>query len=190
MDPTKEVLPYGLIASDAPDPMLANEVPVSHIGINCEQIGWRATQRMHHALLGIEALGTETELIPPLGVVQGCSTITQKRADIVVQRARLKMAQMSVAELSATAVAYELQMNRKTLYEHFVRSTGQSLADEIKCIKFTEAKRLLLETKMNVADIALRLGYAKESAFIHAFRLHIGKLQDAFADPDTSVTTN
>lgn len=180
LDPSAEVLPYGFIAGDAPDTVLSSDLSLTHVDIDCEKIGWCAAERMHRHLLGLEPLGADAMLLAPCGLVRGNTTVVQKTADVVVQRARLAMAQIPLAELSAAAVADALNVNRKTLYEHFVKATGTSLAHEIKALKLAEAMRLLRQTGLNVADIAQQLGYAKESAFIHAFRIQTGQTPGAY----------
>lgn len=46
----------------------------------------------------------------------------------------------------------------------------QTFVDYLNYIRITEAKKLLLTTKMNVTEVALNVGYSNTSYFIRQFK--------------------
>lgn len=165
---------FGLIAGDAPESDWPAEACFSHIQLNCERIGYRAAERLHRHLIGVEPLLGDVEYVAPVGLFKGKSTSPLGIKDSIVHRARLLMEEMPPELLTATHLAKEMRMDRKTLYSHFNTVTGMSLADAIKEHKLHTAQRLLQSTELTVAAIAQRVGYAKESAFIYSFRKQVG----------------
>lgn len=59
---------------------------------------------------------------------------------------------------------------RKIVYE----LTGKSLIDYINLLRIEKAKRLLLETKLNMKQIAAEVGYYNVQSFNRFFRKYEG----------------
>jgi AraC family transcriptional regulator len=56
----------------------------------------------------------------------------------------------------------------------FQRVTGISPGRFLSAVRLQEAKRLLISTKLNVADISLRVGYASVGTFSTRFTKSVG----------------
>jgi AraC family transcriptional regulator len=80
------------------------------------------------------------------------------------------------------AVAHEVQMS----YSHFARSFKQSMGVSPNVYmteqKIGRAKKLLSETDLRIADIALRTGFASQSHFTTTFRKLVWTTPKAFRD--------
>jgi AraC family transcriptional regulator len=80
------------------------------------------------------------------------------------------------------AVAHEVQMS----YSHFARSFKQSMGVSPNVYmteqKIGRAKKLLSETDLRIADIALRTGFANQSHFTSTFRKRVWTTPKAFRD--------
>ena len=72
-------------------------------------------------------------------------------------------------DISLEAVASELSMHPRTLNRR-LHAEGKSFRELINEARFDVARQLLAGTRMDVADIALALGYADPSGFTHAFQ--------------------
>ena len=65
-------------------------------------------------------------------------------------------------------------LSRSALHEHFAQLVGQPPMQYLAQWRMQVASRMLLETSMNVASIALESGYESEAAFSRAFKRVVG----------------
>jgi AraC-like DNA-binding protein len=82
---------------------------------------------------------------------------------------RLLHARVVFPDVSLETVATELSMHPRTLNRR-LRAEGSNFRDLVNEARFFVSRQLLSTTKMEVADIALGLGYADPSGFTHAFQ--------------------
>jgi AraC-like DNA-binding protein len=82
---------------------------------------------------------------------------------------RMLRARVVFPDISLEAVASELSMHPRTLNRR-LHAEGKSFRELINEARFDVARQLLAGTRMDVADIALALGYADPSGFTHAFQ--------------------
>jgi AraC family transcriptional regulator len=84
--------------------------------------------------------------------------------------------------LALPAVAHEVQMS----YSHFSRAFKQSMGVSPNVYmteqRIERAKKLLSETDLRIADIALRTGFASQSHFTSTFRKLVWTTPKAFRD--------
>ena len=71
--------------------------------------------------------------------------------------------------LAASRVASALGMSERSLHRR-LREVGQSYRGMVDNFRRKEAERLLLDGRVDMAEIAHRLGFADQSAFSRAFR--------------------
>jgi len=83
-------------------------------------------------------------------------------------------------EVALAAVADEVQMS----YSHFARAFKQSMGVSPNVYlteqRIERAKKLLSETDLRIADIALRIGFASQSHFTSTFRKLVWTTPKAF----------
>jgi AraC-like DNA-binding protein len=82
---------------------------------------------------------------------------------------RMLRARVVFPDISLEAVASELSMHPRTLNRR-LQAEGKSFRELINEARFDVARQLLAGTRMDVADIALALGYADPRGFTHAFQ--------------------
>jgi len=76
--------------------------------------------------------------------------------------------------LSITKIAEEFQMHPVYLSSFCKEQTGESLLDYINKVRVDKAKKLLKEQKMNISDIAKKVGYYDCKALIRIFKKYEG----------------
>src|SRR6478736_1980044 len=72
------------------------------------------------------------------------------------------------------SLAHEVGLSRSALAERFAQLVGQPPMQYLANWRMQVASRLLLESTMNVASIALETGYDSEAAFSRAFKRLVG----------------
>lgn len=100
----------------------------------------------------------------------------------VKRRRDVDVAQLALKRLSASYqrpplfrdLARELATNPNHLQTSFKAAFGITMADYCLERRIREAQRLLLEGKLNVAQIAERVGYNHQSNFTATFSAHLG----------------
>ena len=78
------------------------------------------------------------------------------------------------------AVLDEVPIGRRSLERRFRKALGRGLAEEIRQSQLARAKRLLVETDLKVATIAVQSGYCDFRHMAQAFRQGIGISPSAF----------
>lgn len=79
-------------------------------------------------------------------------------------------ASMWTVEALASAVA----MSRSAFAERFTRYVGQPPLEYVGRWRMVKAAELLAGSRLSVAEVAERVGYASEAAFNRAFKRHVG----------------
>lgn len=72
-------------------------------------------------------------------------------------------------ELSVEYVLGEMEVHRSTASKKFKSRTGRSIIDYLNDLRLTEAKRLLLNTRLPIKQIAQDCGFADPSYFSRVF---------------------
>ena len=67
-------------------------------------------------------------------------------------------------------LATEVGMSRSAFAALFTRTVGQPPLDYIRSWRLVLARLMLANGENNVAQVAMRVGYASQSAFSHAYR--------------------
>lgn len=73
-------------------------------------------------------------------------------------------------DLTLRSLAEQFNANSVYLGRLFKEETGQTFTMYLNSVRMREAKRLLLETDMTVADIASTIGYASVGYFVNQFK--------------------
>ena len=71
-------------------------------------------------------------------------------------------------------IASSLGLNRSYLTRLFKEATGYSLSDYLLTYRMKVAARLILESSMNISEIATSVGYSDSFTFSKAFKRHFG----------------
>lgn len=95
-------------------------------------------------------------------------------SDALVRSAAALMRRNMEAPLPVADLAQQLGQDRKTLERRIKASTGRSPASVCRTIRLREARRLVQQTTLGIAEIAQRCGYQDASAMTRAYRLEFG----------------
>ncbi len=110
------------------------------------------------------------EAIAPITVSVRQSTDQLAVDDPLAARALRRIRTRTESRLSATALAGELGVSRRTLERHMERAVGRSVHAAIFEARLQRAHRMVVETRLPVGEIAARSGFSKHSHFNAAFK--------------------
>jgi AraC-like DNA-binding protein len=96
------------------------------------------------------------------------------RHDLVATVRVLLEMLMPIGEASLGGVARALGMHPRTLQRR-LQAHGLSLSDLLDQQRRAMARRIVLERRMSLTELALTLGYSEQSAFNHAFERWFGE---------------
>ena len=91
--------------------------------------------------------------------------------DRVIEYVKLNHADIN---LSVTSIADELKIHQSYLSKIFKEQIGEGLLDYIHKIRISEAKKLLLNTDLNMEAIASKTGYSNIRTFMRTFKKYEG----------------
>ena len=123
---------------------------------------------------------SETRLAHLLGIAWRHVFLPQHRNGVADNYARLAafaydyMRGHLAWELTIDTVASALKISRATLVRVFARESNLSFNACLRSMRMNEAYYLLKERGMNVAECALRCGYADPAYFSRVFKKHFG----------------
>lgn len=148
--------------------------PISAILQATQMIGFRAAQVLDGLMHGRSAPSAPV-VIPPLHVVTRQSTDTFTLHDEVLARAlnRLKQDE-TLRNISVGDLASHAGVSRRVLERRFREVLQRSPANEIRWARLECARRLLLETDLNIFMVGETAGFPNQSYFARRFSEHFG----------------
>ncbi len=90
--------------------------------------------------------------------------------DALVRETQDRMESDPGGEHSLNSLAAGVGLSTRSLVRRFRDATGQSPSQYLRNLRLREAKALLLQSDLSVADIGWRCGYGSPSRFAQAFR--------------------
>ncbi len=148
---------------------LLSPIPITSVDPDFASIGWRAAEVLDGVLAGKDP-PDEPIRIPPRRVVERQSTDFPNETDQLAVRAARLIRQRACDGVSVAEVVDALPVTQRSLERRFRRVFGHTLRDEIIRARMTEARRLLADTRMPVADVAARTGFSDAKHFSTMFR--------------------
>lgn len=115
------------------------------------------------------ALSSRDSLLHDHLVKQAESLRANQEKDFAGELRRLLRQCLMSGECSAPAIARQLCMHEHTLNRR-LEVEGTNFRHELEQVRYTVAQQLLSATNANLSEIAISLGYADSSAFIHAYK--------------------
>jgi len=97
----------------------------------------------------------------------------QGRSDVLVEQVIAAVAAEGYADVRCESVAQRLDLSVRTLQRRLAEA-GTSFRQVVETARMGEAVELLADSRVPLATLAERLGYAEPSAFSHAVRSHFG----------------
>lgn len=126
--------------------------------------------RLHMGSLGLAAV---VELASCLGGTKQTNAVPGRRRDLA-HEAKLYL-DAHVADLPAMAtIAANLGTNESSLRRAFKQSFGISMTEYVRDRLLEEARHLVREGRLHIAEIAYRSGFSDPANFTAAYRRHFG----------------
>ncbi len=170
------------------DPLLcpSTHPELSSVQLPFKKLGYLAAETLSKLMAGKRL--TRLSLVLPQGITIRQSTDTVAVTDPVVSlavriirdQARTALSVAQVVDGISASGAFPRGISRSTLERRFQRSLGHSVIREIHNTKLGQAKQLLIETRLNVADIARNLGFSRERLLYELFKRYEGMPPNAF----------
>jgi LacI family transcriptional regulator len=146
---------------------------LTSVNQNLECIGYEAA-RLLTARMNGEPVTTESVFVPPLGVIVRRSTDILSLDDPDVRLALRLIRSKACDGLTAEQVAGVTSLSRRSLEKQFTKAFGRSLHDEIIRTKLLAARRLLADTDLKLAAIAVRCSFAHAAQLCTVFKKTFG----------------
>lgn len=89
---------------------------------------------------------------------------------------------MSDPDFNIDALASEVGISRAQLHRRMKEITGISSGKFLRNLRMDQAARLLREGKVNIAQVADKVGYADQAHFSTAFKTHFGMSPSEYVD--------
>ena len=148
--------------------------PLSTIEQPAERIGFEAAQLLARMMRGDTPPG-EPIFISPTRVNVRQSTDILAVDDPLVRRAVEYIRQYATAGIRVSDIVNELLVARRRLEQRFAKTIHRTPAEEIRRVRVEEAKRLLVQTDLKMAQIAEQCGFGHQDRFSRMFRRAVDK---------------
>jgi len=136
--------------------------PITSVRQDTRAIGWAAAALLDRRMRGETDLPTET-LVPPIGIMERASTDIYAFDDADVVWA-LRYIWDHVADgVTIERVLDHVHVSASTLTRKFRAVLGRTPAEEIKRSRIETARRLVTETRMPLAEVAVASGLGSQS---------------------------
>ena len=150
-------------------------VPISSIDENLEGQGYAAMRILADAIEHPVAPKLRPVFrVPPLGIVERESTAVYPFDPPFLAKALLLLDENMERAVSATELAKEVGVSSTTLRTAFRKVLGTSLGKYALSVRMREAKRLMMEERLSVKEIATKMGFSSQAYFSAAYRAFYG----------------
>lgn len=146
---------------------------LSSIAVPSRRVGQEAAKWLSQMIDGAKP-DRNSLLLPPTGVVTRHSTEVNQTEDEVVNRALRYMQSHVGQRIGVDDVLREVGVSRRLLERKFSHHLSRSPLAEIQRLKVNEIKRLLLDTRKPLHEIAGLCGVSDASRLVSLFRKFTG----------------
>lgn len=170
----------GVVAVDDDDIIcMACEPNLSSVVNDNEQGGFIAAQALDQLMRGIIRKPRELKY-NPLSVNKRQSTGQNFLIDQYVQEALNLIEANAGTGINVTWLAHQIKISRRLLEVKFRESLNVSIHQQIQLVRFRKVKKLLLETNLDIGEIAMATGFESEQYLSFAFKKLFGKTASRF----------
>jgi LacI family transcriptional regulator len=152
---------------------------LSSIAQGTEQIGYTAAELLEQRLEKGEVAEREV-VVPPIELIPRRSTETFGIADPIIARAAKYIREHASESVGVDEIARHVRVSRSTLDARFKKAFNRSVHDELMRMRLQIARRLLLTTKLSIAEVAERSGFSSDAYMNHVFRRELGDTPGVF----------
>ncbi len=149
--------------------------PLSSIQTNARQTGYMAAELLDRMMAG-EPLPLEGQvhLIEPIGLKVRLSSDVLAVEDKYVSEAVRFIRNHAYEDIQVQDILNQVPVSRRMLESRFQKALGRTPHEEILAVKLKLVKKLLVETKLSLADIAERSGFKHTEYMSVAFKRAFG----------------
>ena len=165
-------VPHDIVVISADDSEIARRHGITSIRIDFEHGGYNAAEMLASLIEGIPCPTKMT--FSDVCVQHRNSTRHFSQTLPRIPEAIALIREKACRGLSAAEVIRILGAPRRTVEEHFRKSTGHSILQEIQSVRMECAFGLLSSPSRSVSSIVDACGYRTPQAMRKAFRLHAG----------------
>jgi LacI family transcriptional regulator len=151
----------------------AMATPISSVDQNFSTLGYRGAELLNQLMRGKSA-PSKTMLIPPTGL------IARKSSDLLaVNHPGLARCLRYIWEnyqkpMGMDDLARVAALSRAGLFKAFIKKIGRTPGSELQRVRMEHAKRLLLQSKMKMEEVAELSGYQSSNSLWFAFKRSTG----------------
>ncbi len=152
----------------------AMATPISSIDQNFSALGYRGAELLNQLMRG-KSRALKTILIPPTGL------IPRKSSDLLainhdgLARCLRHIWENYQKPIGIDDLAKIAALSRAGLFKAFVKKIGRTPGNELLRVRMENAKRLLAQPQMKMAEIAELCGYQNPNSFWIAFKQATGR---------------
>ncbi len=130
-------------------------------------------QEAYYTVL-VNAIVTRVFVLLLRRYMSSCELPGNKPADSEIALALARYLQANASDVTLAKLAEDFHYSTEYTSRLIKRSTGQTFIQLLTSIRLENAKQLLRDTSLSVADIALQVGYESSEHFIRTFRKNTG----------------
>ncbi|MCP5537411.1 MAG: substrate-binding domain-containing protein [Akkermansiaceae bacterium] len=152
---------------------------LSSVVVPAKEIGTRAMQMLIDLIDGTE-LDKLHEEVPVREIRVRASTVGESDPDIIVLQARTLIRENACNGLTVDELIQSLPLARSTFEKRYRAITGSSPAQDIREIRVSAARTLLLTTRKTVDEVAREVGFTDSRPFVVFFKREVGETPGEF----------
>lgn len=152
--------------------------PISSVDLDLEEVGFQAARQLDQLLQGKHA--QPCTLIPPRGIARRRSSDYLLHEDSMVRRVLDQLRTRFQEKLSPSDLAKEQGLTPRHVQRRFKAATGKTLQQTLLEIRLDKARKLLLDTPLTIAEVAMETGFSDINRFPGYFRKRYGSTPRAF----------
>jgi LacI family transcriptional regulator len=150
------------------------EVPLTSVDLDEYRLGFEAAMWVDRLLSG-EPTPDRPVLIEPKGLVARRSTDVLRIDDPQVARAVRWIRENGCRCTDLEEVMEGLTISRRSLDRKFRKAIGHSIGDELRRVRLSRARELVLESNMDLLGIALECGFSDLPHLSKSFKQAFGQ---------------
>lgn len=134
--------------------------------------------------------GRKKEFHKTLRVNPSRITITSIDEQLLQKALKLIEEHIDNSEYNVEQLSTDMGMSRMNLYRKLQAITGQTPTEFIRTIRLKRAAQLLQDGKLNVSEVADRVGFSSSSYFTKCFKEQFGVLPTQYSETDEAGKTD
>jgi LacI family transcriptional regulator len=150
-----------------------SDPPLSSVALDAERGGYQAAELLEKMMQG-RIRKPQRLIVAPLHVVTRRSSDIIALEDVEVGAALKFIHERAANPICIEDVVEHVQLSRRALEIRFQKAIGRTIHDELIRVRIERAKRLLLESDLQIPKVAMSVGFNTASYFVQVFSHEVG----------------